>query len=628
MNKKGMVYVMTNELIERDLLRVFTCGSVDDGKSTLIGRLLYDSQLVYDDTLAQLSEDSKRHGTQGSEIDFALLVDGLIAEREQGITIDVAYRYFSTARRSFILADTPGHEQYTRNMVTGASSADLAVILLDASKGLVTQTKRHSYLVKLLGVRHVVLAVNKIDLVDYDEEAFNRICEEFACYAGEIGLKDVTYIPLCALRGDNLLSKSERTPWYVGPSLLSYLESVPSERSPSDSPFRMPVQYAIRPSPEFRGVAGMITSGRVFKGERLLVLPSGIEVSVKGILLGVDDVEEAIDGQSVVLTFNEEVDVSRGDLLCSYKDAPQVAEHLRATLVWMGNEDMFSGRTYLLKIGTRTVNATFEPPRYEVNVNTLEHLAARTLSLNSIGVCNATLSSPVPLERYADARAGGSFIVIDRMTMDTVGAGMVDYVLRRSDNVHWHDFEVNRDVRRQLFRHRSALVWFTGLSGSGKSTVANLLEKKLFAQGIHTYILDGDNVRSGLNKDLGFTEADRVENIRRVAEVAKLMVDAGLVVIASFISPFRSERELARDLFDSGDFIEVYLDVPLSVAENRDPKGLYKKARAGQLPNFTGIDSPYEPPERPEIHILNASVDPETTVERIMQSLIERGLAT
>ncbi len=611
---------------DKDLLRVFTCGSVDDGKSTLIGRLLYESQLVYDDTLVQLTEDSKKHGTQGSDIDFALLVDGLLAEREQGITIDVAYRYFSSQKRSFILADTPGHEQYTRNMVTGASSADVALILVDASKGILTQTKRHSYLIRLLGVRQAILVINKIDLVDYDEETFVTLCDAFQTYADEIGLKETTYIPVSALRGDNLTSKSARMPWYDGPTLMSCLESIPLDSEVYEQHFRMSVQYIIRPNSEFRGVAGTVASGRLSKEDAVVVLPSGALTHVERIFCGETELQEAVAGQSVVVTFHEDVDVSRGDLLSAPEKLPQVAEHFRATIVWMSNEVMLPGRTYLIKIGSRTSTVSFEAPRYEVNVNTLEHLAARTLSLNAIGVCNATLSTPSPLERYAEVPEGGSFIVIDRFTKDTVGAGMVDYVLRRSDNIHWQTFEVNREARTKLFSHRSALIWFTGLSGAGKSTIANLLEKKLFARGMHTYILDGDNVRSGLNKDLGFTEADRVENIRRVAEVAKLMVDAGLVVLASFISPFRSERELARNLQKEGDFIEVYVDVPLAVAESRDPKGLYRKARAGELPNFTGIDSPYEPPESPEIHIQNSQGDPEEAVEIIMRALELKGI--
>lgn len=611
----------------KDLLRLITCGSVDDGKSTLIGRMLFDSGNIYEDVLDELKIDSRRHGTQGDSIDFALLVDGLAAEREQGITIDVAYRYFSTDRRAFIIADAPGHEQYTRNMATAASSADLALILVDATKGVVSQTKRHSYLVRLLGVRSVVLVVNKLDLVDYSPEVFRVIAEEYSNYAREIGLGEVEIIPISALLGDNITKQSGKTPWYSGPTLLEKLETVVIAGDQQDSdPVRMWIQSVTRPDPTFRGFAGMLSSGSLRRGDTLVAVPSMTEVVVAKVISGDHECVEAVSGESITVTLKEEIDLSRGDLLVSPTHVPAVADKFKATVIWMSSEEMLPGRPYLLKMGTKVVPVSFESPRYEININTLEHSAARTLQLNSIGVCHAFMSAGIPLEPYEVSRAIGGFIVIDRQSFDTVGVGLVEYPLRRSDNIKWQRFEVNRVQRGQLLGHKSIVVWFTGLSGAGKSTIANLLEKKLYVHSIHTYVLDGDNIRSGLNRDLGFTDVDRVENIRRVAEVARLMLDAGLVVLVSFISPFRAERDLARSLMPDGDFLEVYVNVPLAVAEARDPKGLYAKARSGDLPHFTGIDSPYEPPESPEIVLETSMLSPEDSVDKILIELEKRGV--
>ncbi len=616
----------SNEHSGKGLLRFITCGSVDDGKSTLIGRLLYETNLVYEDTFQQVAKDSLRHGTQGDDIDFALLVDGLAAEREQGITIDVAYRYFSTERRMFIVADTPGHEQYTRNMVTGASTADLALILVDASKGLLPQTKRHSYIVQLLGIKKVVVAVNKIDMVDYSESVFNSIERDYRAFASELGLLDIQCIPVSALKGDNLVARSENTLWFEGPVLLEYLEKVEVGNPGADLPFRMPIQMVSRPSSDFRGYSGSIALGRVVTGEKVLIIPSGTEATIDRIVTADGDLTEAGVGQAVTFTFREEVDASRGDILSASDSPPQLTDRFQARVVWMSEHEMLPGRAYLIKIGTRTVSATFEPPRYVVNVNTLEHLAARTLTLNSIGVCHIATTSPIAFDSYTTSRDTGGFIVIDKTTFETVAAGMIEFGLRRGANVHWERFEVSNEARSRLLGHRSGVVWFTGLSGSGKSTIANLLERRLYSKGIHTYVLDGDNVRQGLNKDLGFTDEDRVENIRRVAEVARLMSDAGILVLVSFISPFRAERELARSLIRTGEFVEVYVDVPLEIAEGRDPKGLYKKARSGVLPHFTGIDSPYEPPENPEVHLINTGEEPASVTERLAMQLARLGL--
>jgi bifunctional enzyme CysN/CysC len=610
----------------KDLLRFITCGSVDDGKSTLIGRMLYDAKALLDDQLTALDADSRRFGTQGDALDFALLVDGLSAEREQGITIDVAYRFFATEKRKFIVADTPGHEQYTRNMVTGASTADLAVILIDARKGVLTQTRRHSYLVSLIGIKRVVLAVNKLDLVGYSREVFDLIDRDYREFAEKLGFDEIVSIPLSALRGDNMSAPSAATPWYGGPSLIDYLERVdvaPSSASPS---LRMPVQWVNRPNQEFRGFSGRILGGRVKPGDAVRVLPSGRTSSVARIVTFDGDRDEAVEGESVTLTLADEIDASRGDVIASAGDPPAVADQFEASIVWMSEDAMLPGRPYLVKLGATTLGASLGQPKYVVDVNTLEHLAARTLHLNEIGVCNLTLDRAVAFDAYADNRDMGSFIVVDRFTNATVGAGMLHFALRRSQNIHWQATEVDKDARARQNGHRPCVLWMTGLSGSGKSTIANVVERELHALGVRTYLLDGDNVRHGLNKDLGFTAADRVENIRRTGEVARLMVDAGLIVITAFISPFRSERQLARSMVGDGEFIEIFVDTPLGVVERRDPKGLYRKARRGELKNFTGIDSPYEVPENAEIHIRTEESTPEEAAARIVDVLRERGL--
>jgi bifunctional enzyme CysN/CysC len=608
----------------KSLLRFITCGSVDDGKSTLIGRLLYDSKMIFEDQLAALEADSKKIGTQGGDLDFALLVDGLAAEREQGITIDVAYRFFSTDKRKFIVADTPGHEQYTRNMVTGASTADLAVILIDARKGVLTQTRRHSYLVSLIGIRKIVLAINKMDLVGYAEETFDRIVDDYREFAKQIGLEDFVAIPVSGLRGDNITSPSEHTSWYHGPTLMGFLETVEIEDQAQHRPLRMPVQWVNRPNLDFRGFAGTIASGMVKPGDRVRVLPSGRESTVTRLVTMDGDLEGAIAGQSITITLADEIDISRGDVIARPDDLPGVADQFEAVVVWMSDEPMLPGRPYWLKTGTKQVSATITEPKYKVNVNTLEHLAAKKLELNEIGVCNLSLDQQIAFDSYAVCRETGSFILIDRLTNSTVGAGMIHFALRRSQNIHWQALDVNRKSRAAIKGQQPAVLWLTGLSGAGKSTIANLVEKKLHALGKHTYMLDGDNVRHGLNRDLGFTDADRVENIRRVSEVSKLMVDAGLIVLVSFISPFRAERRMARALFDEGEFHEVHIDTPINVAETRDPKGLYKKARRGELKNFTGIDSPYEAPESPEIYVDTTKHTPEQSAEAIVEYL-QRG---
>jgi bifunctional enzyme CysN/CysC len=607
----------------KQLLRFITCGSVDDGKSTLIGRLLYESKVLFEDQLGQLEADSKKLGTQGDELDFALLVDGLSAEREQGITIDVAYRFFATDKRKFIVADTPGHEQYTRNMVTGASTADLAVILIDARQGLLTQTRRHSYLVSLLGIRKVVVAINKLDLVDYSQALFERIEAEYRAFAAQIGLQDIQCIPLSALRGDNMLQASPNTPWYQGPSLLAYLEDVPLEQDrQSEAAFRLPVQWVNRPNLDFRGYCGNVVAGSVRVGERIRVLPSGQQSEITGILGSAGEQQQALCGQAVTLTLKDEIDISRGDVIALADAPPAVADQFEATLVWMDEQPLLPGRPYLMKIGCRTVGMSCANLKHRVDVNSLEHLAAKTLELNGIGVCNLHLDRPIAFDAYADNRDTGGFIVIDRLSNRTVGAGMLHFALRRAQNVHWQAIDVNRDAHAALKGQSPRVLWFTGLSGAGKSTIANLVERKLHAMGRHTYLLDGDNVRHGLNRDLGFTEADRVENIRRVSEVARLMLDAGLITLVSFISPFRAEREMARSLAGDGNFLEIFIDAPLALAEQRDPKGLYLKARRGELKNFTGIDSPYEPPIAPDIHIDTRHEPAEAAAERIVEALL------
>jgi bifunctional enzyme CysN/CysC len=610
----------------KSLLRFMTCGSVDDGKSTLIGRLLYESEMIFEDQLAALEEDSCRVGTQGSNLDLALLVDGLTAEREQGITIDVGYRFFSTDRRKFIVADTPGHEQYTRNMVTAASNADLAVILIDANKGVLTQTRRHSYIVSMLGVRKVVLAVNKMDQIGFARETFDSIVREYSEFAQKIGITDFVAIPISALNGDNLTSASADTPWYNGPALMEHLESVETGQELQGRPFRMSVQWVNHPNQTFRGFAGLIATGAVAKGDRIRAIPSGRESTVTRIVAKNGDLERAIAGQSVTLTLAHEVDISRGDLLSSADSPAAVADQFLVTLIWMHEDPLLPGRPYLLKIGTRIVGVTITSLKYKVNVNTLEHLAAKQLELNEIGICNIALDRQVPFDPYNENRETGGFILIDRFSNDTVGAGLIQYSLWRADNIHWQALDVDKAARARIKGQKPCALWFTGLSGAGKSTIANLLEKRLLAAGKHTYLLDGDNVRHGLNKDLGFTNADRVENIRRIAEVMRLMVDAGLIVMVSFISPFRSERRMARNLVAEGEFLEIFVDTPLAEAERRDTKGLYKKARRGELKHFTGIDSPYEEPEQPEIRIDTITTPPDEAVELIIRQLAGSGI--
>lgn len=618
-------YLSSHE--HKSLLRFITCGSVDDGKSTLIGRLLYESKTLFEDQLDAVSRESKKWGTQGKNIDFALLVDGLAAEREQGITIDVAYRFFSTDSRKFIVADTPGHEQYTRNMVTGASTADVAVILCDARQGILTQTRRHSYLVSLLGIKHVVLAVNKMDLVEYDESVYTNLTEEYREFAASLGIENITSIPVSALVGDNITAPSTQMPWYHGSTLLSWLETVKldTEQIQSDA-FRMPVQWVNRPSLDFRGYAGSVVSGSIAPGDAIRIQPSGRMSHIDRIVSMDGDLDRAVAGQSVTLTLKDEVDASRGDVISAGDDPASVADQFETTIVWMDDEPLLAGRPYILKSGTRTVNATITSLKHQVNVNTLEKSAATQLELNGIGVCNISTDQPLAFDAYQDNRDMGGFILIDRMTNATVGAGMLHFSLRRADNIHLQATDVDKSVRADLKRQTPVVVWFTGLSGAGKSTVANLVEQQLASKGHHTYLLDGDNVRHGLNRDLGFTDADRVENIRRIGEVAALMVDSGLIVLTAFISPFRSERALARSLVKDGEFIEVHVDTPLSIAEDRDPKGLYKKARRGELANFTGIDSPYEAPETPEILVDTSALSAEQAAERVVAELRKRGV--
>ncbi|WP_185268417.1 sulfate adenylyltransferase subunit CysN [Halopseudomonas xiamenensis] len=617
-------YLKSHE--HKSLLRFITCGSVDDGKSTLIGRLLYEAKMLFEDQLDVLEADSKRVGTQGGELDFALLVDGLAAEREQGITIDVAYRFFSTDRRKFIVADTPGHEQYTRNMVTGASTADVAIVMIDARRGVLTQSRRHSFLASLIGIRKVVLAVNKMDLMDYSEKVFNEIVEEYREFAGKINLPEITAIPMSALRGDNITERTEHMPWYRGTTLMGYLETVEIDESHQQKlPFRMPVQWVNRPNLDFRGFAGTVAAGVVQPGDRVRILPAGRETHIARIVTQDGDLQQAVAGQSVTLTLSDEVDCSRGDVIATANEPPSVADQFQVTLVWMHEQPMLGGRPYLMKIGGKTVPVTLAAPKHKINVNTLEHLAAKELALNEIGVCNLSCSQPVAFDPYQSNRETGSFILIDRLSNATVGAGLIDFSLRRSQNIHMQHTDVNQKVRAEQLGQKPVLLWFTGLSGAGKSAIANLLEKRLYARGQSTYLLDGDNVRHGLNRDLGFTDADRVENIRRVAEVGKLFVDAGLITLTAFISPFRSEREMARQLLGDEAFLEIFIDTPLPIAEERDPKGLYKKVRRGELKNFTGIDSPYEAPANPDIHIETTRMSPEQAVDRIIATLIERG---
>ena len=611
---------------EKSLLRFITCGSVDDGKSTLIGRLLWDSKMIFEDQLAALESDSRKVGTQGGEIDFALLLDGLQAEREQGITIDVAYRFFSTDKRKFIVADTPGHEQYTRNMATGASTADVAVILIDARKGILTQTRRHSFITSLLGIKHVVLAVNKMDLVDYDQATFDRIVAEYQEFAKDLGYASITAIPLSALRGDNMIEASPNTPWYSGPTLLAHLETVQVEQDAIEKPFRLPVQWVNRPNLDFRGFSGTVASGTIKPGDEIIVTASGQTSTVKEIVTFDGNLDVAIAGQAVTLTLADEIDISRGDVLAQADAKPEFADQFEARIIWMHDDHLLPGRPYLIKMGAQVTNAQISDLKYKVNVNTLEHMAGKTLELNEVGIANISADKALAFDPYDDNRHSGRFIIIDRFTNATVGAGMINHSLRRATNIKWQEMDINKQARAYQKGQKSAVLWFTGLSGAGKSTVANMVEKKLHAMGKHTYTLDGDNVRHGLNKDLGFTDADRVENIRRVGETAKLFVDAGVITLVSFISPFKSERQLARSLVEKDEFIEVFIDTPLEVCEQRDVKGLYKKARAGEIANFTGIDSPYERPENAEIVVSTADQSAEQAAEIIVAKLEEFGV--
>ncbi len=615
----------------KELLRFITCGSVDDGKSTLIGRLLFETRQIFDDQMAALEADSKRVGTQGAKIDFALLVDGLSAEREQGITIDVAYRFFATSKRKFIVADTPGHEQYTRNMVTGASTADLALLLVDARKGVLEQTRRHSILTQLVGIRRLVLAVTKMDLVDYDSRAFDAIVADYRSFADQIGISDWIAIPLSGLSGDNVAEHGEAMGWYSGPTLLEHLETVPIDSAADEAkPFRMPVQWVNRPDLHFRGFAGQIAGGRVKPGDEVRILPSGRIGRIDKVVTMDGDLDAAVAGQSVTLTLTQEIDCSRGDVIAAAKDPPHAADQFEATIIWMADEPMVPGRGYWLKLATQNATATVAHPKHQLNVNTMEELAAKTLDLNAIGVAEITTDRPLVFEPYSDGAGGppnrqlGGFILIDKLNNATVAAGMLHFALRRAENVHWQALDVGRDMHARLKGQKPAVLWFTGLSGAGKSTIANLVEKKLAASGRHTFLLDGDNVRHGLNKDLGFTEADRIENIRRVGEVAKLMTDAGLIVLTAFISPFRAERDMVRSMMAEGEFIEIFVDTPLAEAESRDVKGLYAKARAGDLPNFTGIDSPYEPPEQPELWLDTTAMSAEDAADKVFEELLKR----
>ena len=610
----------------KDLLRFITCGSVDDGKSTLIGRLLYESKMLFEDQLSALEADSKKFGTQGGNLDFALLVDGLAAEREQGITIDVAYRAFTTARRKFIVADTPGHEQYTRNMATGASTAELAIILIDARKGVLTQTRRHTFICTLLGIKNLVVCVNKMDLVNYSRETYAAIEQDYRDFAKSVGAENITVIPASALAGDNIIDRSAKMPWYQGPTLMAHLETVPVGEDLRGQPFRMPVQWVSRPNQNFRGFAGTIASGTVKPGDLLKVLPSGRQSIVTRVVTADGDLESAIADQAVTITLADEIDVSRGDVLCAANAPVEVSDQFDVEVLWMGDQEMLPGRPYIIKSGTKTTTGTLDKLKHKVNVNTMEHVAAKSLALNEIGVCALELDGPLAFAPYTENKALGSFIIIDRFTNATVGMGLIHFALRRAANIHWQATDVNQSSRSKLLKHAPAVLWFTGLSGAGKSTIANLVEKKLHAEGKLTYLLDGDNVRHGLNRDLGFTDADRVENIRRVAEVAKLMGDAGLIVLVSFISPFRAERLMARERIGQ-EFVEVFVDTTLVDAEKRDVKGLYAKARRGELKNFTGISSPYEAPENPELHIDTSKQSPENAAAEIVAYVEKKGAA-
>jgi bifunctional enzyme CysN/CysC len=619
------VHAFLHEQENKELLRFLTCGSVDDGKSTLIGRLLYDTKLIFEDQLATLEKDSKKHGTTGDDIDFALLVDGLEAEREQGITIDVAYRFFATPKRKFIVADTPGHEQYTRNMATGASTADLAIVLIDARQGVLRQTRRHSFIASLLGIRHIVLAVNKIDLVGFDRGTFDRIVGDYRAFAKDLGFETLTPIPMSARYGDNVTSRSQRMPWYSGPALLEHLETVPLAIGDATKPFRFPVQYVNRPNLDFRGFAGTVASGAISQGDPIVVAKSGKPSRVKRIAAHGGDLKTAHEGQAVTIVLEDEVEVSRGNMLVAPEARPHVADQFTANIVWFDEHALLPGRSYILRTETDQMNATVTELKYRVDVNTFAHEAAKSLELNEVGVCNISTQTPLAFDTYAENRVTGAFVLIDRMTNATAGAGMILHPLRRASNVHWQALDVDKKARAELKHQKQAVLWFTGLSGSGKSTIANLLEKKLHANGRHTYILDGDNVRHGLNRDLGFTEEDRVENIRRVAEVARLMADAGLLVLVSFISPFRAERRMARELMGEGEFVEVFVDTPFEECAKRDPKGLYARALRGEIKNFTGVDSPYEAPEHADVHLQTSGRSAEEMTVSLEDWLRERG---
>lgn len=611
----------------KSLLRFITCGSVDDGKSTLIGRLLYDSKMIFEDQLDALEADSKKSGTQGENIDFALLVDGLAAEREQGITIDVAYRFFSTDKRKFIVADTPGHEQYTRNMATGASTADLAILLIDARKGILTQTRRHSFIASSLGIRKLVLAINKMDLVDYDQSVFDRIEKEFLQFAEELneGI-EIQAIPMSALAGDNITENSVATPWYSGPSLMKHLETVPVGDDKETLPFRMPVQWVNRPNLDFRGFSGQISSGTIRPGDKIKTLPSAKQTTIERIVTQGGDLDVAVAGQSVTLTFADEVDTSRGDVICAAGEPAEVSDQFQARVLWMADDAMLPSRRYLLKIGAKTVSAQITGLKHRIDINDLQNRPATELGLNEIGVCTISLDQPIAFDAYDVNRETGGFILIDRITNNTVGLGLLDFALRRAANIHWQALDVDRSTLAEQKGQKPAVLWFTGLSGSGKSTIANALQKKLFAMGKHSFVLDGDNVRHGLNRDLGFTDADRVENIRRVSNVARLMSDAGLITLVSFISPFRSERQMARSMMADEEFVEIHVDTPLEVAEQRDVKGLYKRARAGEIKNFTGLDSPYEAPLEAEIIVNTVSKSAENAADSIITWLKDKGM--
>ena len=615
-------YLKSHE--EKSLLRFITCGSVDDGKSTLIGRMLYESQMLFDDQLSALKNDSKKLGTQGDGIDFALLVDGLAAEREQGITIDVAYRFFSTEKRKYIVADTPGHEEYTRNMATGASTADVAIILIDAKQGVLTQTRRHSFIVSMVGVKKVLLAVNKLDLVDYSEEIYRQIVSDYSDFAeNALDIESITAVPISALLGDNVVDKSENTPWYNGETIMQYLENIEVQNQRKQASFRMPVQWVIRPNPNFRGFSGLIASGETKIGDKVRVHPGGKESTIESIVTWEGELEQASAGQSVTITLNDKIDVSRGDVIATPTDPCGESDQFQSRILWMSADAMIPGRQYIFKSNTQSATLTLGKLKHRIEVNTLDHLPAKTLELNEIGVCNISLDKRIAYDSYGDNQTLGGFIVIDRLTNNTVGMGLIDFALRRSENIHWQKMDVSKESRAEQKSQTPKIIWFTGLSGSGKSSIANILEKKLQALGKHTITLDGDNMRHGLNRDLGFTAADRVENIRRVGEVAKLMINSGLICITSFISPFESERKMARSLVSEDEFVEIFIDTPLSVCEERDVKGLYAKARSGKIPNFTGISSPYEPPEKPEIRIDTTKLSAEAAANQIIEFILE-----